>query len=291
MTHAPGRRPGFVVLVFMAVAVAVAATAFGVLVWRTRPEAVGPRFGDALVAKFPGATIDAFDGGVLRVALASGLYVDLRLASVFERCAEHRTACGDAIDGGVADVDRVVAATTAPRPEMLEPIVVADATPGFRLGYVTEPLVQPLELRHALVAGVASTFVTGAIADRLGMNRARLHDAALARLRRDTGATLEPDADGIAYRVRSSGDAVASLIDPERMGRFASQLQTRRLYAAVPSPGVLYVAAGTTSGLQALRQRVARRFGTALSPGQIGVIACDIDAPAGAMLSLAPTGA
>lgn len=288
MTGPRGRRLAVAAVAIVAI-VAVATIAW--VVQRSRPDAVGPRLVEALLARHPGASVVGWDAGVLRLALASGLYVDVQPAPLFATCEAHRLDCGRAIDDGTADVDRVIAAAAAPSVASLEAAVVAEPTPGFRYGFVTDPLVQPLEVRYALVAGIASTFVTAAIADRLGLSHDALRAAAATRLCGDRDVSLEPLAPGTGddaatvYRVRAAGDPVASLLDPERMAALAGRLHVRRLSVGVPARRMLLVTG--PAGTPALLRRLDLRDGPDARPGQVGLLRYDLDTP-DAPLSFAP---
>ena len=254
---------------------------------RTRPEAVGPRFGEALLSRRPGTTIDAWEGGVMRITLPSGVYIDVRLSTVFDRCRTARFACSTAIDAALDDVDHADAATRAPRRSMLSATVVGDATPGIGLGFVTRPFAGGLEVRYVLVNGVTSTFVTSAIADRLGMTRTAIDEAALAAVRAERDVALEKI--DTTYRVRSTIEPVASLLDPERMKRFATTLGAKRLYAVVPSRGALAVAPARPDEAKALAGLLKRDAYGNPRPGDAGLLAWDVDAPAGAELTAVAT--
>ncbi len=222
----------------------------------------------------------------MRVALPSGLLVDVALSKVFADCAGDRLACTSAIERAIDDVDGADASTRSPDRASLRPIVVAESG-GYRYGFIEEPLVGAYAVRYALVRGVASTFVTTAIAARLGLSPDALRATAISNLDAETGVALEPvgaDAPG-SYRVRSSGDPAASLLDVARMRRFADAIGTRRLYAAIPVRGTLALAAmndASARALDALRTTL-RGAGTRMVDG--GLLAYDVDAPNGSRLS------
>ncbi len=270
------------------IALAVVVVAFAVwFALRTRPDAVGPRFTEALIGRHPGTTVDGWTGGVLRVALPSGVYIDVRLSDVFAACRAQRFACGDAIDRALDDVDRIDRATRAPQRAMLGAALVAEASPGFRFGFVAEPLIGPVELRYVLASGTASTFVTAAIADRLGLKGPALKDAALTALRAEHGVDLQRLAGSAGaatiYRVHSPGDAPASLLDPARMRGFAATIRSRRLYATIPSRGSLYLSAAGAAEARAL---AALQSGTPGSARRVGLLAYDVDAADGSALTM-----
>ena len=110
----------------------------------------------------------------MRIALPSGVSVDVRLRTLFDTCLADRVGCASAISAALDDVDRADRATREPRRTMLRPAIGDGTPPGFTLGYVTEPLVGRFELRYVMDEGLASTFVTSAIADRLGLDRERM---------------------------------------------------------------------------------------------------------------------
>ena len=263
--------------------VAVAAWRFDA---RTRPDAVGPRFVEALTERKPGTTVAQWEGGYLRVALASGLYVDVRIATVFAACRARRLECNAAVATALDDVDAVERGVATPDAARLVPMVLAEATPGHRYGFVTDPLIGPLEVRYALAIGVASTFVTSALMDRLALTRPALREAALASLAREPDATLvaEPDATGAAvYRVASTGDPVASLLDAERMRRFADRVGSGRVDLLVARRGSLDLAASTKEGRAALLALRERRG------GRVELLTWDAAAAAGSALSSSPS--
>ena len=258
--------------------VAVAAWRFDV---RARPDAVGPRFVEALIGRKPGSTVEQAEGGYLRVALLSGLYVDVRIATVFAACRARRLDCSAALATALDDVDAVERLAASPDAARLVPMVLAEATPGQRYGFITDSLIGPLEVRYALASGVASTFVTSALMDRLGLTRPALREAALAALAREPDATLvaEPDATGAAvYRVASTGDPVASLLDAGRMRRFADRVGGGRLDLLVARRGSLDLAASTKEGRAALLALRERRG------GRIELLTWDTAASGGAAL-------
>ena len=273
----------------LAAATVVVVLAIVALSWwwfdrRTRPDAVGPRFTEALLQRRPGTTVDAWSAGVMRVALASGVYIDVRLSTLFDACRADRFDCSSAIGRALDDVDHAAAATRDPTRATLRPVVVDEPARGFVLGYVAEPLVGRLELRYALVDGSASTFVTSAIADRLGLSPAALKAAALEAQRAEPPAALEALVpDGPVFRVRSAGDPAASLIDRDRMTAFATRLAVTRLLAAVPASGSLYLARADDAGRKALTEAV----GGTKAIGGVDVLAYDVDAPDGAALAIA----
>jgi hypothetical protein len=274
-------------------AVALALAVVGVVAWwfdvRAQPDKVGPRFVDGLVQRHPGSTVDAVGGGMVRAMLPSGLYIDVRLSTVFDACREDRFGCSHAIDAALADVDRAEASMGTPDRKTLEPMVVGD-DPGFRYGFVTAPLIGAFEVRYALVSGVASTFVTGTIADRLGLTREGLKSIALDRLRAEPRARLERIDDGSAplYRVRSSGDPAASLLDPDRMKRFADEIGMHRLYAVIPTPGTLALAPANDRSASALGRLQTRLRASNAKAIDDDVLAYDVDAASESAISIAP---
>ena len=250
----------------------------------TEPNAVGPRFTEALLARRPGTTVDAWKDGVLRIALPSGVYMDLHLTTLFDACRADRPGCSSAIDRALDDVDQTERATREPQRAMLRPVLVDEPAAGATLGYVTEPFVGHVELRFALTHGIATTFVTSAIADRLALSRPALKAAALAAQRAEPVAELEAlSGNEAVYRVRSVGDPGALLLDHDRMKTFATRLGTTRLYAALPRPGALYLAKGDAAGADALTRVV-------LAPETLGgfdVLAYDVAAPEESALTIA----
>ena len=252
-----GRRRGIAAAVAVLLVVAGLGWQYG---WRTRREQVGPRFVEALIARHPGTTIGEWNFGRLHATLPTGVEVEARLIPLFEGCESDRPGCGTAIERSLDDVDRILAASRAPSRAMLEAVIVDEPTPGFRFGYVTEPLIGSLEVRYALVSGVASTFVTASIASRLGLAASALREVALARLRADPSVSLLPVAgsDDSVYRVESSGDAPASLLDRERMKRLTTQMNAERLYVALAGRGALYVAKADEAGATAISDLLAR---------------------------------
>jgi hypothetical protein len=275
-----------------AVALVLAVVVVGAVAWwfgdQARPDKVGPRFVDGLLRRHPGSTVDAVGGGMVRATLPSGLYVDVRLSTVFDACRENRFGCSHSVDAALADVGRAEASTHTPDRKTLEPMVVGDDA-GFRYGFVTAPLIGSFEVRYALVSGVASTFVTGTIADKLGLTRDGLKSVALDRLRSEPQARLEriDDASGPLYRVRSSGDPAASLLDPDRMKRFADEIGTHRLYAAIPTSGTLALAPANDRSASALERLRTRLHASNARSIDHDVLAYDVDAASGQTLSIA----
>ena len=270
------------------IAAAAAVVVIGVLVavaawWvdrRTRPDAVGPRFTEALLERRPGTTVDAWSGGVMRIALPSGVYIDVRLRTLFDACHADRFGCGSAVSAALDDVDRADRATREPQRSMLRPAIVDATPPGFTMGFVTEPLVGRYELRYALVVGLASTFVTSAIADRLGLSRAAVRSEAITALRA-TPATIEPLPDHASvFSVHAVDDPAAVLLDRGRMKAFAAQIGGTRVYAVIPARATLYLAKADEAGAKALAQ--------AMAAGGFDLLAYDVDATDGAAMSIAP---
>lgn len=282
------RRPR-VLIAGIAMTIVVIAVVSWVVDQRTRPDVVGPRLVDRLKARHPDATIRAVGPAMLEVTPSSGLPIELRLAAVFDACRADRIGCRAIVDRAVDDVDRAQAAASAPTRAALRPMAVAD-TPGYRYGFVTEPVIGSLELRYVLVNGFAATFVTSTIQDRLGLSGAALKAAALENMRSDSGVDLvriDGATEPALYRVRADGDPVASLVDRARMERFAKTLQTRRLDVFVPARGVLYLAAASApaaKALDALRVRMPGFEGLAIG---LGVMLYDTDAPADQALTMA----
>jgi hypothetical protein len=272
----------------MAVLLAAVAACAWWLDARTLPDHVGPRFVDELVQRHAGTTVLSLDRGAVRAALPSGVYVDVDLPRVFATCRASRLHCAQAIDDALDDVDRSEAASRQPQAARIRPVVVAESG-GFRYGYVSDPLVGPLEVRYALVDGVAATFATATIVERLGLSRTALRDAALAGLRGDADVALERiDVKGATlFRVRSSGDPVASLLDRERMSRFADDIGAHRLFGIVPLRGTLVLAAASDAAGRALQSWSTQDRGTTAKSVDSGVIAYDIDAPEGHALTVA----
>lgn len=244
------RRGGIAVVVVL-LAVALLAWQYA---WRTRADQVGPRFIEALIARHPGTTIGAWKFGRLHVTLPSGVEVDAQLPPLFDACGSDRLGCTASIGRSLDDVDRVLAASRVPDRALLEPVIVDEPTPGFHFGYVTEPVIGTLELRYALVSGVASTFVTGLIASRLGLTRPGLREAALDGLRADASLRLNriEERDAVVYSVETRGDAPALLLDRDRMKRLAAQIHADRLYVAIPARGALWLAQADDDGASAL---------------------------------------
>lgn len=274
--------------------------AVGAAAWwayaRTRPDAIGPRVADALIARHPGTTVEALDTGtlpatVLRAASPSGVYIDLQLTSVRDACRDRPLRCGDAVDRALDDVDRADRATREPQRSLIRAMVIGESSPGFRMGYIAEPLIGPLEIRYALVDGVASTFVTAAIADRLGLTQAGVRATAITALRSEPDVDLQKIDGSIPalYRVLSPGDPAASLLDRDRMKRFARRLGSARLDAIVPARGSLYLAAGGSAERRALRALQTRLRGSRFKVGDAELIAYDTEAEDGAVLSSATT--
>ncbi len=278
-----GRRGGLAVVVVLLV---IAGLGWQ-YAWRTRPDRVGPRFVEALMARHPGTTIGEWRLGRFEATLPTGVAVDARLLPLFDECRSHRLGCSEAIERSLDDVDRVVAASREPDAALLEPVIVDEPTPGFRFGYVTEPLIGTLEVRYALVTGIASTFVTAQIASRLGFARPALHEAALERLRSDATVRLVL-VDGptdVVYRVETGGDAPASLLDRDRMKRLAAQMKTDRLYVAIPERGLLHLAKADGAGASALAALASR----AGALRRQDLLVYDPDAADGSTLSFART--
>ena len=279
-----------IALPVIGIVVVLGAAAVWWFVARTTPDRIGPRFVQALTDRRPGTTVDRWSAGVLRVTLASGVYIDVRLSAVFEACEVRRFHCTDAIDRALDDVDLVDRATREPRREMVRAIVIGESTPGLRYGFVTDPLIGPLEVRYALVAGVASTFVTGAVRDRLGLTQPQLRALAIAALASARDVALSPvdGEDASIRRVRcSDADAVALLLDGDRMKRFAKELGATRLYAAVPGRGLLYLAPDRPEAGRALVALLVRQRGAEPRAGEAGLLAWDGGAPDRAALSSA----
>ncbi|MGI9024627.1 MAG: hypothetical protein ACR2GP_03470 [Burkholderiaceae bacterium] len=292
------------------VALVIAALALGGAAWwfnaRTRPDAVSNRVVAQLVERHPGASVATLGHALLRVTMPSGLYIDARLEPAIQKCRDDRFDCSNAIDRIVADVERAGLLSARPRLADLRARVIGESSPGFRFGFVTEPLIGALEVRYALVAGAASTFVTSTIADRLGVDRAQLRQAALMNLAAEGEARAEllSDSPGV-YRVISNDDAVANLLDAARMQKLATLVGSNRLYCAVPERGVLLLVRADAAGKQALIQRARSRSGRTLDrerddarpgaepggrSGQSELFVYDKGAPEGQALSMAGTG-
>jgi hypothetical protein len=254
---------------------------------RTRSDHVGPRFAEGLKSRHPGTTVERFDGGVLHVVLPSGNAVDVRLSDLFDRCRSSRLDCSEAIDHALDDVDHAEAATRAPERSMLRPVVAGDGA-GYRYGYITDPLVASFEVRYALASGLAATFVTPAIADQLHLSRDALRSAALDGSRTED-AQLErvPDVDPPVYRVRSTGDPAAALLDHGRMERFATSLGARRLYAIIPTRDTLALAAASDASARALDALRVRLRGNDARTLDGGLLSYDADAVEGQALTIA----
>ena len=292
----PTRRVGLAIAVLIAIVAAAAAWWFDA---RTKPDAVAKRVAATIVAQHTGASATSLRGDLLRITMPSGLYIDARLAPALAACRDDRFDCSNAIDGVVADVAHVESMLAKPKVNdlpvdlrsNLRAMVIGETSPGFRFGYVTEPLIGPLEVRYALVSGAASTFVTSALADRLGANRAQLRQAALANLAADgePRAELLPDRPGV-YRVLSKDDAVADLLDARRMKRLAAIVGSTRIYCAVPERGVLFVARTDAAGKQALLPLLGRTQSGELRPGDRELLIYDSQAPEAQALSIAEAG-
>jgi hypothetical protein len=274
------------------VAASVVVLALALLAWRiemrTRPDAVGPRFVEALIDRHPGATVDGWQGGILHVALPSGLYVDVHLSTVFDACRAHRFDCSDAIDHAVGDVDRVEASTGAPKADHLQPMVLGE--PGLLFGFITEPLIGTFEIRYALVEGVASIFVTGAIADRLGLSKSALRTTAFANLHAESPiepVTISLPNEALVLDVKAQVDPVALLLDHERMRRLATRLGASRVYAAIPTRGTLLLAKADDAGQKALATRMPASRANVAGVGGIDMLVYDVDAEDDAALSIA----
>lgn len=256
---------------------------------RTTPDRVGPRFVRSLIARHPGTTVDRWAAGTMRTMLPSGVYVDVRLSAVFDACAARRFQCSSTIDQALDDVDAALRATREPRREQVRALVVGEVTPGFRYGFVTRPLVGSLEVRYALVTGVASTFVTPALLDRLGLTQPQLEALAMTTIATARDVDLLP-VDGETapiYRVRSADDPVALLLDDEHMKRFAARIGSTRLYAAVPARGTLYLTAARPGDGRALVALLARLQGREPRAGATGLLAYDTGAAAAQALTTA----
>ena len=256
----------------IAVAAVVVVAALGAGAWwfdaRTKPDAVARRIAAQIADRHAGASVVSLGKDLLRVTTPSGVYIDTRLASVFQECRDDRFVCSKAIDRVALDVERAEAMVASPRLADLRAMVIGETSPGFRFGFVTEPLIGPLEVRYALVAGAASTFVTSTIADRLGANRVQLKQAALANLAADgePRAELLSDSPGV-YRAISKDDPVANLLDASRMRKLATLVGSNRIYCAVPERGVLLLARADHAGKQALTTLLSQER-TGGSPGE-----------------------
>ena len=275
----------------IALVIAFAAAVGGAGWWwvaRAKPDAVEKRISSQIVERHAGASVATLDHGLLRVTMPSGVYIDVRPAIAIEQCRDDRFDCSNAIDRVVGDVARIEAMLVKPHLAELRAMIIGEASPGFRFGFLTEPLIGPLELRYALVSGAASTFVTSTIADRLGVDRAQLKQAAIANL----GADGEPRAELLAnspgvYRVISKDDAVAELISPLRMRRLAAIVGATRIYCAVPARGALFLARKDATGDLAAR----RALSTLLARARAGeLLVYDSQAPEGRTLSIAEAG-
>jgi len=121
--------------------------------------------------------------------------------------------------------------------------VVAERGTGVTYGYPTQSLIGALEVRYALVCGHASTFVTGPLAARLGLDLAGLREAALRGVEADGPPVLDPSpGESDVYRVRTAGDGAASLLSPDRMRALAALVGSETIDGAIPERGVLLVA-------------------------------------------------
>ena len=291
----PGRASAIVV------AIVVLAT-LGAAVWwfdaRTRAETVAKRVAAQIVDRHAGASVARLNEDVLRVTMPSGVYIDARLAPVFDACRADRFACTDAIDRAAADVEQVEALLAKPTKADVRARVIGETSPGFRFGFVTEPLIGALEVRYALVAGVASTFVTQALAARLSADRSELRRAALLNLAAGGEPRVEvlPDRPGV-YRVVSQDDAAVELLDASRMRKLAAIVGSARVDCAITEGGALFLARSDAAGKQALTTMLAgpklrelplgmkqERRGAA-RPGKAHVFVYDTEAPEGRTLS------
>ena len=288
----PARHTGGAIALVVAVIVLVAGG--GALWWvdaRTRPDAVGKRIGAQIVDHHAGASVASLGRDMLRITMPSGVYIDARLAAAFDACGADRFGCSNAIDGVAADVAHVEALLAKPRLADVRAMVIGESSPGFRFGYVTEPLIGPLEVRYALVSDTAATFVTSALADRLGVDRAQLKRAALANLAADgePRAELLGDRAGV-YRVVSKDDAVAELFDARRMKKLAALVGSTRLYCAIPARGVLLVARADAAGKRALTPLLARANPHEMRPGDRELLIYDTATLEAQALSIAEAG-
>lgn len=280
----PTRRAGIAGALVVAGCVALAAAAW----WfdaRTSPEAVATRLAALIVERHAGASVAPLDRDALRVTMPSGLYVDARLASVFRECRDDRFDCANAIDRVATDVEHAAAMAAKPRLADLRATVAGDASPGFRLGYVTEPLIGPLEVRYALVAGAASTFVTSTIADRLGVDRSQLKRVSLENLAADGEPRVESIGDrrGV-YRVVAQHDAAANLLDAGRMRKLAALVGSDRMYCALPQRGTLFLSRADRAGKEALAALI-ENASVKVAFRAPGVFVYDTTAPEGRALS------
>lgn len=286
------RRAGLAIALAIPVAAVAAAWWFDA---RSKPDAVAKRVAAKIVGQHAGANVTSLPGNLLRITMSSGLYIDARIASAFDTCRVDRFDCSNAIDRVVGDVAHVESMLAKPQVTDLRAdlraMVIGEISPGFRFGYVTEPLIGPLEVRYALVSGAASTFVTSNLATRLGANRTELKSVALANLAADgePRAELLADRPGV-YRVISKDDAVAELFDPRRMKKLAAMVGATRIYCAVPERGVLFVARTDAAGKQALLPLLARAHPGEVRPGERELLIYDTQAPEGQALSISEAG-
>ncbi len=275
----------------IALVIGFAAAVGGAAWWwiaRARPDAVEKRISAQIVERHAGASVASLDSGLLRVTLPSGLYIDVRPVIAIERCRSDRFDCSNAVDRVVGDVAHIEEMLAKPHLADLRAMIIGEASPGFRFGFLTEPLIGPLELRYALVSGAASTFVTSTVADSLGVDRAQLKQAAIANLAADgePRAELLADSPGV-YRVVSKDDAVAELISPLRMRRLAAIVGAARIYCAVPERGALFLARKDATTDLAAR----RALSTLLARARAGeLLVYDTQAPEGRTLSIAEAG-
>ena len=294
MAVALRRRRIAIAVLPAAVAFAVAIAAAVWLLLRPSPVDVAvdiaKRFEERVATRFPGASTSWLSDDLARIALPSGLMLDVALTRVEAVCHSRPTACTDRIDQSIVTVDRVARLTQEPRADAVRAVIVGELAPGYRYGYITEPLIGALEIRYALADGDALTFMTPAIADRLAIKPAALRGLAIRQIERESADPSGPGVEALngepgVYVARSTGDAPSLLLAPERMNALAHAIGTPQLYCAIPRRGLLLLAKADAAGREALRRAIVHAVPPAQRAAFDGVLIYDSAAPSASALS------
>ena len=268
----------------------IVASAAGWFALRPAPADVARRFEERVAARFPGTRTAWLADDFARVALPSGVMLDVALAHASAACRSRPPGCADQLDRLTGAIERVTKLAQQPRADAVRAVIVGEPAPGYRYGYITEPLIGPLEIRYAQADGDALTFMTPAMADRLGVKPAALRELALRHMEREAADAAQAGIGALTgepgvHVARSTGDAPALLLSPPRMKAIASALGTRQLYCAVPRRGLLLLAGADAAGRDALQRAIAHLAPSGQRVALDGVLIYDGAAPPASALS------
>ena len=284
------RRRRIAIGAFLVLAAIAAAAAWWAL--RPTPADVAKRFEERIATRFPDVQTSWLADDLARVSLPSGVMLDVTLARAKAACRSRPPACTDQIDQLTGAIDRVTKLVREPRADAVRAVIVGESAPGYRYGYITEPLIGPLEIRYALVDGDASTFITPAIAERLGVKPAALRGLAVRQLERGLGDSSDEGMKALTgepgvFVAYSRSDPPSFLLSQARMKAFANDLGTQQLYCAIPRRGLLFFAQADTAGREALQRAIAHVMPTGRRAAFDGVLVYDTAAaPATALSAL-----